>query len=161
MATFSVRLDPRPSAKVVVRVKDDEAGDEDGRVLRNGIAAAREQLAAMSAPPAEADVREFRALARDLFTRGLNSLKVERAQDRVEITLADFAPLTDLTALLKLFNANDAPARRRSPAGGPVVRRRRHGHDHPAVDPRRGRLSSRDPDRDCPLGRYAETAGAS
>ncbi|MBC8869726.1 MAG: hypothetical protein H8E44_09930 [Planctomycetes bacterium] len=105
VATFSVRLDPRPCAKVVVRAKDPEAGAEIVELLRNGIAAAREQLAAMLPPHAEPQVHEFRTLARDLFARGLKSLKVERVENRVEVTLGDFAPLTDLTALLKLFSA--------------------------------------------------------
>jgi hypothetical protein len=105
VATFSVQLDSRPSAKVVVRAKDAEASAEIVELLRNGIAAVREQLEAMSPWHAETEVQEFRTLVRDLFARGLNSLKVERVEDRVEITLADFAPLKDLTALLNLFSA--------------------------------------------------------
>ena len=105
VATFSIRLDPRPSAKVAVRVKNPAAGAAIVELLRKAIAAVREQLAAMSPPHAEPQVHELRTLARDLFTRGLNSLKVERVENRVEITLGDFAPLTDLTAWLKLFNA--------------------------------------------------------
>ena len=42
-------------------------------------------------------------LAQDLFTRGVNALRFDSVQDRVEITLAEFAPLSNLTALLSRF----------------------------------------------------------
>jgi len=105
VATFSVRLDARPSAKVVVHVKDAAAGDRVKEVLQSAIAAAREEVAAMRPRHVRPEVQGLRDLARDLFTRGVNALKFERVEDRVEITLEDFAPLSDLATLLSLFSA--------------------------------------------------------
>jgi len=104
VASFAVRLDPRPSANVVVHVQDAAAGDRVKEVLQSAIAAAREEVAAMRPSHGQPEVQEVRELARDLFTRGVKALEFERVEDRVEITLEDFAPLGDLTTLLSRFS---------------------------------------------------------
>ena len=73
-----VRLDPRPSAKVVVRAKAPEADDKIVEWLRKGLGKAREQLAALAARPAE----EFVTTTKNTWWTVLLTLRASRRLHR-------------------------------------------------------------------------------
>ncbi len=107
IATLCLRLDPRPSAKLALPGNNAESGARLDELMRNLIGAARAMVPPAGAQPdsARPSPDEAGTPTLDLLTRAIGGLKVEYQNERVEITLSDFADLTDLVALLKQATA--------------------------------------------------------